>query len=53
MSILLDAASVYCGAQVVVEDIRALLAEKDLPYKGFDMFEGEDHNIKTQIEKTG
>lgn len=39
--------------QVVVEDIQALVAGKDLPYKGFDMFEGEEHNIKIQLEKVG
>eukprot|EP00752_Nemacystus_decipiens_P011426 g10147.t1 len=38
---------------VVVDDIKALLAGRPLPYKGFDMFEGEDHNIKGQIEIDG
>ncbi|CAM9683237.1 unnamed protein product [Pylaiella littoralis] len=38
---------------VVVDDIRALLAGRPLPFKGFDMFEGEDHNIKGQIEIDG
>lgn len=41
-----------CG-QVVVDDIKALLAGRPLPFKGFDMFEGEDHNIKGQIEIDG
>ncbi|CAM9753830.1 unnamed protein product [Ectocarpus sp. 4 AP-2014] len=38
---------------VVVDDIKALLAGRPLPFKGFDMFEGEDHNIKGQIEIDG
>lgn len=41
------------SAQVVVADIKALLAGKDLPYKGFDMFEGEDHNIRGQVQIEG
>lgn len=36
--------------QVVIEDIRALLAKQELPYQGFDMFEGESHNIKERLE---
>lgn len=39
--------------QVVVEDIKALLAGRPLPYQGFDMFEGEDHNIKGQVQIDG
>ncbi|CAM9382951.1 unnamed protein product [Ascophyllum nodosum] len=39
--------------EVVVDDIKALLAGHPLPYTGFDMFEGEDHNIKGQIETNG
>lgn len=38
---------------MIVDDIKALVAGKDLPYKGFDMFEGEDHNIKGQVEIDG
>ena len=41
------------AGQVVVDDIKALLAGRPLPYKGFDMFDGEDHNIKGQIEIDG
>lgn len=43
----------FCSGQVVVDDIKALLAGGPLPYKGFDMFEGEDHNIKGQIQIDG
>lgn len=42
-----------CPEQVVVDDIKALLAGRPLPYKGFDMFEGEDHNIRGQIQIDG
>lgn len=41
------------SGQVVVDDIKALLAGRPLPFKGFDMFEGEDHNIKGQIQIEG
>eukprot|EP00904_Undaria_pinnatifida_P006117 jgi/Undpi1/2635/HiC_scaffold_13.g06014.m1 len=38
---------------VVVDDIKALLADRPLPYQGFDMFEGEDHNIKGHVAIQG
>lgn len=39
--------------QVVVDDIKAMLADNPLPYTGFDLFKGEDHNIKGKIEMDG
>ncbi|CAM9926314.1 unnamed protein product, partial [Sphacelaria rigidula] len=39
--------------EVIVDDIKALLANKELPYKGFDMFEGENHNIVGQVQIDG
>lgn len=44
---------VFSRRQVVVDDIKAMLADRPLPYTGFDLFEGEDHNIKGQIEMDG
>lgn len=40
----------HCDAQVLVADIEALLEGRPLPYHGFDMFEGEDHNIRGQVQ---
>lgn len=44
-----DTRALCSPRQVVVDDIKALLADRPLPYQGFDMFEGEDHNVKGHV----